>query len=66
MEPLSMMTGMSVRALSEEARSALPDAPVVAGVERTPATVRVREAAAATLHRLADVVAPRRATVCAD
>lgn len=66
MEPLAMMTGLSVRALSGEAHSALPDAPIVVDVETTPATVRVRAVAAATLHRLAEVVAPPRATVCAE
>jgi hypothetical protein len=46
--------------LSQEARSALPDAPVVPHVDRVPRLSRTRKAVARGLRHLADVVAPPR------
>jgi hypothetical protein len=46
-------------AAADEARSALPDAPVVAYVEEVPAFGGAREGVAGALRRLADLVAPR-------
>jgi hypothetical protein len=67
MDPMAIMTILSARGASNEAHSALPNAPVVTEVEAPAvARVRARAAIAAGLHRLADVVAPPRATVCAE
>ncbi|NMM25481.1 MAG: hypothetical protein HHJ11_18760 [Phycicoccus sp.] len=44
---------------AEEARSALPGAPVVPHVDRVPVAPRTRRAVAGGLRHLADVVAPR-------
>jgi hypothetical protein len=46
---------------AQEARSALPDAPVVPDLEKVPVAPRSRKAVASGLRRLADVVAPRPA-----
>jgi hypothetical protein len=46
--------------LSGEARSALPDAPVVPHVDKVPMLPRTRRAVAGGLRHLADVVAPAR------
>jgi len=45
---------------AQEARSALPDAPVVPHVDRVPVVPRTRKALAGGLCYLADVVAPPR------
>jgi hypothetical protein len=45
---------------AQEARSALPGAPVVPHVDRVPVAPRTRKAVASGLRRLADVVAPPR------
>jgi hypothetical protein len=45
---------------AQEARSALPGAPVVPHVDRVPLAPRTREAVAGGLRHLADVVAPPR------
>jgi len=45
---------------AQEARSALPDAPVVPHVDRVPVVPRTRKALAGGLRHLADVVAPPR------
>jgi hypothetical protein len=58
MDSLTSALVMSQRALTREARSALPDAPVVPYVEKVPAA-RTRTTVADALHHLADVVAPR-------
>ena len=46
------------RAMTDEARSALPHAPVVIERERTPRGAPARSALARGLHRLADALAP--------
>jgi hypothetical protein len=46
--------------LSQEARSALPNAPVVAHVDRVSMFPRTRKAVAGGLRYVADVVAPAR------
>jgi hypothetical protein len=61
MDLLQMAFIGSQRANGQEARSALPGAPVVAHVERVPMTRRSRAAVADGLRRLADVLAPRPA-----
>jgi hypothetical protein len=67
MDPLAIMAHLSNRAVTSQAHSALPDAPVVPIVDRTPLHVRARAAAAGALHRLGDLVAPpRRQTVCLE
>lgn len=67
MEPLGMITVLSTATLAEQARSALPQAPVVVSAEREPATTRTRAAAAGVLRRLADAVAPSVGNpLCAD
>jgi hypothetical protein len=61
MDSLTSAMVMSQRALAQlakEARSALPDAPVVPYVEKVPAA-RTRTTVAELLHHLADTVAPR-------
>jgi hypothetical protein len=45
---------------AQEARSALPGAPVVPHVDRVPVAQRARKAVAGGLRHLADVVAPPR------
>ena len=45
---------------AQEARSALPGAPVVPHVDRVPVAQRTRKAVAGELRHLADVVAPPR------
>ena len=45
---------------AQEARSALPDAPVVPHVDRVPVVPRTRKALGGGLRHLADVVAPPR------
>ena len=63
----AISTQVATRAVAAEARSALPDAPVVSDVERTSSAPHTRAALAASLHRLADAVAPRRpAGLCTD
>jgi hypothetical protein len=49
---------LSARVINQEARSALPDSPVVPHVARAPVAPHVRKAVAAALRRLAEVVAP--------
>jgi hypothetical protein len=65
---------MTMRAMNAGARSALPDAPVIAHVERVPVARRTRDAVAGALRQLADTVAappparparPRH-TLCAE
>ncbi len=46
--------------LSAEARSALPNAPVVPHVDKVPMLARTRKAVASGLRGLADAVAPHR------
>ena len=60
MDPLAATLLMSHRLMSAEVFSALPDAPVVAHVERVPRVRRTRAATAAVLHWLGEVVAPPR------
>lgn len=50
---------LSLQAAADEARSALPDAPVVAHVDKVPVLRRAREGVAGSLRHLADVVAPQ-------
>jgi hypothetical protein len=65
MEPLAVMMTLSARALTTEAHSALPDAPVVPAGNDEPAAFRARSATAGLLRRLADAVAPPpRARLC--
>jgi hypothetical protein len=45
---------------AQEARSALPGAPVVIHVDRVPVAPRTRKALAGGLRHLADVIAPPR------
>jgi hypothetical protein len=45
---------------AQEARSALPGAPVVPHVDRVPVAPRTRKALAGGLRHLADVIAPAR------
>ena len=49
-----------VRGAAQEARSALPGAPVMPHVDRVPLPLRTRKAVAGGLRQLADVVAPPR------
>ena len=61
----------SKQAMTEGARSALPDAPVVPYVEKPPTGWHARETVAGALHHLADVVASplvarRINTLCAE
>jgi hypothetical protein len=65
MDPMAIMTILSARGTAGEAHSALPDAPVVPASD-VPTTVRARAALATGLHRLGDIVAPPRATVCVE
>jgi hypothetical protein len=57
MDSLMIAMIMSQRANAHEARSALPDAPVVPYVEKVP-VARTRQTVAGALRHLADVVAP--------
>ena len=66
MDPLAVITILAARGVSDAARSALPDAPVVISAGREATAVRSRAALAGALHRLADIVAPPRATICAQ
>ena len=45
---------------AQEARSALPDAPLVPYVDKVPVAPRTRKAVASGLRHLADIVAPPR------
>jgi hypothetical protein len=45
---------------AQEARSALPSAPVVPSVDKVPMALRTRKSVAGGLRHLADVVAPPR------
>jgi hypothetical protein len=58
MDPITMAMIMSQRAYAHEARSALPDAPTVACVDKAPVAPRTRQTLADALRHLADVVAP--------
>ena len=60
MDQLAAALIMSHRFMSAEMFSALPDAPVVAHVERVARVRRTRAATAAVLHWLGDMVAPPR------
>ncbi|HZC69678.1 MAG TPA: hypothetical protein VE442_03180 [Jatrophihabitans sp.] len=67
MDSLAIMTIASNGAVTSDALSALPNAPVVEIDERDRVTIRARAAAAVGLRRLADAVAPPPwATVCAS
>ena len=57
MESLAMALVMAKQEMFEEARSALPDAPVIAPVHTVSRSRRARVAFASWLRRLADVVA---------
>jgi hypothetical protein len=50
---------LSAPAAAQEARSAMPDAPVVAHVDKVPMFQRTRRGVATALRYLADVVAPK-------
>jgi len=54
----SLPVGQVLTQAAQEARSALPDAPVVPHVEKVPVAPRTRKAVASGLRHLADVVAP--------
>jgi hypothetical protein len=56
----SLPVGPVLTQAAQEARSALPDAPVVPHVDRVPLAPRTRKALAGGLRHLADVVAPSR------
>jgi hypothetical protein len=56
----SLPVGQVLTQAAQEARSALPDAPVVPHVEKVPVAPRTRKAVASGLRHLADVVAPPR------
>lgn len=49
---------LSARVINQEAKSALPDAPVVPDVARAPVAPHARKAVAGALRRLAELVAP--------
>lgn len=67
MDPMAVLTVLSARGVTDSARSALPDAPVVIEPEHDVTTIlRTRAALAAGLRRLAELVAPPRTTVCAE
>ncbi len=57
MDALTIAMIMTQRANAYEARSALPDAPVVPYVDKVP-VARTRQTVAGALRHLADVVAP--------
>jgi len=56
----SLPIGPILTQAAQEARSALPDAPVVPHVEKVPVAPRTRKTLASGLRHLADVVAPPR------
>jgi hypothetical protein len=56
----SLPIGPILTQAAQEARSALPDAPVVPHVEKVPVAPRTRKMLASGLRQLADVVAPPR------
>jgi hypothetical protein len=56
----SLPVGPILTQAAQEARSALPDAPVVPHVEKDPVASRTRKAVASGLRHLADVLAPPR------
>jgi len=56
----SLPIGPILTQAAQEARSALPDAPVVPHVEKVPVAPRTRKVVASGLRYLADVVAPPR------
>jgi hypothetical protein len=56
----SLPVGPILVQAAQEARSALPDAPIVPHVEKVPVAPRTRKAVASGLRHLADVVAPPR------
>ena len=58
---MNLLIGLTVarRVTADEARSALPDAPVVAHVDEVPVFRGAREGIAGALRHLADVVAPQ-------
>lgn len=56
----SLPIGPILNQAAQEARSALPDAPVVPHVDKVPVAPRTRKAVASGLRHLADVVAPPR------
>jgi len=56
----SLQAGPILTQAAQEARSALPDAPVVPHVDKVPVAPRTRKAVASGLRHLADVVAPPR------
>ena len=56
----SLPIGPILTQAAQEARSALPDAPVVPHVEKVPVAPRTRKVVASGLRHLADVVAPPR------
>jgi hypothetical protein len=58
MDSLSMALVVSQRKADRLALSALPDAPVVPAVDRTPVTPRTRAVLADALRHLADIVGP--------
>jgi hypothetical protein len=57
MDSMTIAMIMASRANAQEARSALPDAPVVPHIDTVP-VARTRRTVAGALRRLADVVAP--------
>ena len=59
----SLPVGQILTQAAQEARSALPDAPVVPHVQKVPVAPRTRKAVASGLRHLADVVAPPRPVV---
>jgi len=56
----SLPVGPILIQAAQEARSALPDAPVVPHVDRVPVAPRTRKVLAGGLRHLADVLAPPR------
>jgi len=58
MDSLLIALTLSGRASAQEARSALPNAPVVTHVGSVPVVQRTRKAVGGALRHLADVVAP--------
>jgi hypothetical protein len=56
----SLPIGPILTQAAQEARSALPDAPVVPHVDKVPVAPRTRKAVASGLRHLADVIAPPR------
>ena len=58
MDPMMTAMFLTRTAEDDEALSALPNAPVVPHVDRVPVLPRTREAVAAGLRHLADVITP--------